>query len=123
MDQQPTPTSGGESTSKTTWFLICHLSALSGFLVPFGHILGPLLVWQIKKNEIPEIERHGKDALNFQITMSLAGLIAGFLVIILIGIILVPVVLIAWLIFTILVGIKAGNNEPYKYPFAIQFLK
>ena len=54
------------------WAMLCHLSALAGFVVPFGSIIGPLIVWLIKRDEMPVVDVHGKKALNFQITMAIA---------------------------------------------------
>jgi len=77
--------------------MLCHLSALAGFVIPFGNILGPLLVWQIKKNEIPSVEAHGKAALNFQITVTIAALIGMVVAIVLsfvcVGFLLIPLVI------------------------------
>lgn len=111
--------------------MLCHLSALAGFVgVPFGNILGPLIVWQIKKNEIPSVDLHGKAALNFQITVTLivlagavAALIGSFFCL---GWLLFPLVVLialAGLVFAIIAGIKANNGETYKYPFSFEFVK
>ena len=76
----PVPPPPGSSESQArTWNMFCHLSALAGYIgVPFGNVIGPLIVWQIKKNEIPSVDAHGKAALNFQITVLLAGVATGF---------------------------------------------
>ena len=78
------PAPGSPESQARTWNMLCHLSALAGFIIPFGNILGPLLVWQIKKNEIPSTNVHGKAALNFQITVVIA-LLAGMAVAILLS--------------------------------------
>ena len=110
--------------------MLCHLSALSGFVIPFGNILGPLLVWQIKKNEIPSVDAHGKAALNFQITVTIAvfvGAAAAFMLsFFCVGYLLFPLVFLiglAGLIFAIIAGIKANNGEDYKYPFSLELIK
>jgi hypothetical protein len=97
--------------------------------VPFGNILGPLLVWQIKKNEIPSVEAHGKAALNFQLTVLIAGLVTGVAFFVgsffCVGWLLLPVLILiglAGLIFPIIAGIKANNGEDYKYPFSFTFV-
>ena len=107
------------------WNMLCHLSALAGFVIPFGNMLGPLIVWQIKKNEIPYVDIHGKAALNFQITVTIAviaGLAVAFaLSFFCIGYLLFPVVMLvglAGLIFSIIAGIKANNGEDFKYPYS-----
>jgi len=111
--------------------MFCHLSALSGFIgIPFGNILGPLIIWQIKGNEIPALEVHGKGAINFQITVIIAALVTGVAALILsffcIGYLLFPlvgVIVLAGLIFPIIAGIKANNGEEFKYPFSLTLIK
>lgn len=125
----PPPPPNPESQART-WNMLCHLSALAGFIgVPFGNVLGPLIVWQIKKNEIPSVDSHGKAALNFQLTVMIAALVsvvAGFILsVICIGFVLFFVAMaigLAGLIFAIIAGIKANNGEDYKYPFSFTFV-
>ena len=98
--------------------------ALAGFLIPFGNIFGPLIVWLIKRAEMPMVERHGKEALNFQITVSIAVLICIPLMFVLIGIPLLFIVGIGALILTIMAAVKVSNGEfDYRYPFALRLLK
>jgi len=112
------------SKDEQNWAMGCHLAALAGFLVPFGNIIGPLVIWLIKRNEMPMVDRHGKEALNFQITVSIAFLICVPLMFVLIGIPLMFVVGIGALILTIMAAVKvSGGNFEYKYPFAIRLLK
>jgi uncharacterized Tic20 family protein len=118
-------------SSARTWNMLCHLSALAGLLgVPFGNIIGPLVVWQLKKNEFPSVEIHGKAALNFQITMTIAlavsaaAMVMGFFLCI--GWLLLPVVILialAGTVFAIIAGIKASNGEDYKYPWSLELVK
>lgn len=103
--------------------MLCHLSALAGFVLPLGNILGPLIVWQMKKNEIPSVEVHGKESLNFQITVTLAFLICIPLFFLLIGFVLVPLIGFASLVLLVLAGIKANNGESYSYPFSLKLIK
>jgi hypothetical protein len=133
-NQTPTPPTQPPQNSNEaqarTWNMLCHLSALAGFVIPFGNIIGPLLVWQIKKNEIPSVNVHGKAALNFQITVTIALLIGMVVAVILsfvcVGFLLVPLVMLiglAGLVFAIIAGIKANNGEDYKYPYSLQLVK
>lgn len=106
------------------WAMICHLAALAGFVIPFGNIIGPLVVWLMKKDTMPLVERHGKEALNFQITVAIAVLICLPLMLILIGIPLLFLVGIGALVFTIMAGIKVANGQlDYTYPFALRLIK
>ena len=127
---QPVIPPGSPEKQARTWNMLCHLSALAGLVIPFGNILGPLLVWQIKKNEVPSTDIHGKAALNFQITVTIAafaGVIAGLILsFVCVGWLLFPLVLLialCGLIFAIIAGIKANNGEDYKYPYSFELVK
>ncbi|MDK2123151.1 DUF4870 domain-containing protein [Parachitinimonas caeni] len=119
MESVPTPLNPQERT----WGMLAHLSALSGYLVPMGWILGPLIIWLIKKDEMPFVAYHGKEALNFQITLFIAGLICTPLVLILIGIPLLILLVIVGVVFTVIAGIKANEGVAYRYPFALRLIK
>ncbi len=104
--------------------MICHLSALAGFIgIPFGNILGPLIWWNIKKKESAEVDWHGKEALNFQITATLAALVCVPLMFIVIGIPLMFAIGIGALVLTIISGLKANEGIRKPYPFTIRFIK
>ncbi len=106
------------------WAMICHLAALSGFIVPFGNVLGPLIVWLMKKDTMPLVDQHGKESLNFQITVTIAMVISIVLMFVLIGILLVFIVGIGALVLTILAAVKVSNGQlDYKYPFALRLIK
>jgi uncharacterized Tic20 family protein len=103
---------------------LCHASALLGLFFHFlGHILGPLAVWLLKRGDSPEIDAHGKESLNFQISMLIYDAIAVILCIFLIGI---PILIALWVANTVLViiaSVKAGEGKFYQYPFTIRFIK
>lgn len=126
----PPPGSPGDSNQARMWNMWCHLSALAGFVIPFGNVLGPLLVWQIKKNEFPSVVEHGKAALNFQLTVLIVLLPITVLMLLLIafciGFLLIPVGVIIWLaglVFAVIAGIKANNGEAYRYPWSLTLIK
>ena len=113
-----------------TWNMWCHLSTLSAFVVPFGNLLGPFLVWQIKKNEIPSVESHAKAALNFQFTVLIAmfvgAAVAVALSFICVGYLFIPilgVLALCGIILPIVAGVKANEGQDFKYPYTIEFLK
>jgi hypothetical protein len=127
--QSPPPVTPGNDSQARTWNMLCHLSALAGYIIPFGNVLGPLLIWQIKKNEFPSVEEHGKAALNFQLTVLIAlfvGIIASVLLsFVCIGFLLIPVVVavgLCGLIFAIIAAIKASNGEAYRYPWSLKLI-
>ena len=127
-ETQPTSSPPTASTSATsseirTWSVLCHASALLGlFLHFFGHLLGPLLVWLIKRGDAPEIDANGKESLNFQISMLIYDVIAGILCLVVIGI---PILIALWIlntVFVIIASVKTSEGKFYRYPFTIRFL-
>ena len=95
------------------WAMLCHFAAFFGLVFPFGNLLGPLVVWQIKRDLDPFVDAQGKEAVNFQISVTLAGLVCVPLMLILIGF---PLLALA-LVLTIIAGIKANEGQAYRYPF------
>ncbi len=102
--------------------MACHLSALAGFVVPFGSIIGPLVVWLMKREESSFVDRQGKESLNFQITMLIAFLISLVLVFVLIGFLLIAAVAIFDLIMIIVATIKASEGEDFRYPVSLRLV-
>lgn len=118
-----TPKPPASNRDQNTWGMLCHLSALLGFVIPLGHILGPLVVWLVKKQEYPFVDDQGKEALNFQLSMTLYYIVALILIIILIGIVLLIALAIFSLVVTIIAMIKANEGVAYRYPMCIRFIK
>lgn len=122
---QPLGPAGKETNPDARmWAMLCHLAGLA-FLLPivpaFGSILGPLVVWLIKKDQYPFVNEQGREALNFQITMFIYGVVAGLLILACVGIVLLPVVAVVDIVFLIIAAIKANNGEHYRYPFPLIF--
>ncbi|HEV3148375.1 MAG TPA: DUF4870 domain-containing protein [Chthoniobacterales bacterium] len=112
------------SSNTRTWTVLCHASALVGFFVPWaGHILGPLIVWLAKRGDSPEIDAHGKESLNFQISMLIYSLIAGVLCLVLIGFVLLGILHILNLVLVIIASIQASEGKLYRYPISIRLIK
>lgn len=102
--------------------MLCHLSTLAGFVIPFGNIVGPLVMWTIKKDEFPLVEDQGKEALNFQISMTIYIIVAVILILLLIGIPLLIGLGIFDLIVTVIAAINANDGVKYRYPLCIRFV-
>ncbi|MBA3385152.1 MAG: DUF4870 domain-containing protein [Chthoniobacterales bacterium] len=113
------------------WAVLCHASALLGFFVPAaGHFLGPLIVWLVKREESAAVNEHGKESLNFQISMliyaALLGVVCFILMFVLVGFLLIPffaILHIVNVVFVIIASVKANHGELYRYPFTIRVLK
>lgn len=107
------------SQDEKTLGMLAHLLALAGFIVPFGNIIGPLVIWLLKKDELPFVDHHGKESLNFQISIFIYSIIA----VILIGFPLLAAILIFDLVVVITAAVKANSGEEYAYPLSIRFIK
>jgi len=110
---------GAASQEDRTLALLTHLS---GIVLSF---VVPLVVWLTNKDKADKgfLNDQAKEALNFQITVAIAWVIAVTLSVLLIGFLLYPVILLVNLIFCILAGIKANEGVAYRYPFALRLIK
>jgi len=118
-----------QSNDDRTWALIGHLSAFSAFITGIGCVIGPLIVWLVKRDTLPFAADQAKEALNFNIT---AIIVAAALWIVTIGtffigaLLTVPIGLllfVAWFVLTIIAAIKANEGVAYRYPFALRLVK
>lgn len=116
------------------WAMFAHLSALLGGLLTsavggWGFFLGPLVIWLMKKDTMPFVADQAKEALNFNITLAIVGLVLLLLTLVTFGfgaLLTVPIgilVGIAWLVFTIIAAVKANEGERYRYPFTLRLIK
>lgn len=106
------------------WGMLCHLTALSLFIgVPFGNILGPLVVWLIKKEEFPFVDDQGKESLNFQVSITIYAAVSGILVFVIIGIPLLIALAVLSLVLVVMASLKANDGVPYRYPLTIRFFR
>ncbi len=119
-DQHLVPTPG---RNLRQWAMFCHFAAFFGLIFPFGNLLGPLIIWQLKRESDPFIDAQGKEALNFQITVSIAAVICFVLMLLLIGFALLTLLGIGALVLTIIAGIKANEGVAYRYPFTWRLVK
>ena len=124
-----TPETPAVQSDERTWALIGHLSAFSAFITGIGCLLGPLIVWLVKRDTLPFAGEQAKEALNFNITVAIAFVGLWILTFITfgIGIILtIPLGLllfVGWVVLTIIAAIKANEGVAYRYPFALRLVK
>ena len=127
--QEPKPPSLPPSENEANvrqWITLLHLSALTGIiLVGFGHILGPLVIWLLKKNEISGLDAAGKNVLNFQISWSIwffiSGIVAALGSCLLLPLALPVATFVVWIAFVINGAIKASNGKACHFPLTIRF--
>ena len=120
---EPNPVAGVPTQDERTWGMLAHLTAFSGFLLPLGSVIAPLIVWLVKRDQSEFVADQGKEALNFNLSVLLAGIVCGILVWIFIGILLGVALFFYWLAMTIVAGIKASEGIRYRYPFALRLIK
>ena len=125
---QDSPASKETNKDARMWGMICHLAALAGIVVPvIGSVIGPLVVWQIKKDEFGFVDEQGKEAVNFQISILLYLLISAILWVplsfVCIGVVIPLAISIVDLIFLLIAAVKANDGEHYRYPLTIRFIK
>ncbi len=107
-----------------SWTALCHASALFGVVLYIpGALLGPLIVWLLKHGDSPEIDAHGKEALNFQISMLIYNLVAAVFCLILIGFVFLAILWLLNALFVIIAAIQASDGKFYRYPMTIRFLQ
>lgn len=117
------PATTGPTGDERNWGMIGHLAAFAGFTaIPFAHVLGPLAVWLMKRDESEYVRRHALESLNFNISITIWAALAGLTLFIAIGIILLPLVLLFWFVVTIVAAIKASNGEEYRYPATFRWV-
>jgi uncharacterized Tic20 family protein len=116
------PMAGAPSAEERQWAMFAHLSALIGVIIPLGSIIGPLVIWLIKKDTMPFVNDQGKEALNFNITVAIAAIVGWILCFILIGFLVLAVLAIGWLVFVIIATIKANEGTTYRYPFTLRLV-
>jgi uncharacterized Tic20 family protein len=103
------------------WATIAHFSAFVMF-IGIPSFIGPLVVWLMKKDQDEFVAMNAKEALNFNISFFLYGIISGILIIIGIGLLLLLVVGITWFVLVIVAAVRSSSGEPYVYPFTLRLV-
>lgn len=117
-------TAGSSTGDDRNLGMFCHLLGLCGLTsIPGAAIVGPLVLWLMKKDTSEAVDREGKEAINFNISFFIYMAIAGVSVVAFIGFILLPVVIVTWLVLVIMASISTSKGERYQYPLTIRFLK
>lgn len=98
------------SSEDRTWALLAHLS-----IFVLG-IIGPLVIYLVKKDESPFTRQHAAEALNFHITLLIASIVSAVLILVLIGILLLLALGVAAVVLAIVAAVAASKGQPYRYP-------
>lgn len=111
------------SKEEKTLGLVCVLLQFLGFVFPFGSLIGPLVLWLVKKDSSRFLDEVGKETVNFQITLLIAVVISIILCFVLIGALLLFAIGVYALVTIIIAAIKANDGVVYRYPVNIRFIK
>ena len=123
-DPNSSAASGAAPTeNERTWGMLAHLSALVGLVIPLiGNVLGPLGVSIARADQSAFVAAHAKEALNFNISVTLAALLCTLLMLVFVGFLLGSALFIAWLVMTLIAAIKASEGAAYRYPFSLRLV-
>ena len=112
-----------EDEATREWSMYLHLSLLAGFAIPMAGFIAPIIIWQVKKDELPEVDVHGKIVTNWIISSLIYTVVSLFLVFLVIGIPCLVVLGILNIAYPIIGGLKANNGEVWHYPMTIRFIR
>lgn len=121
--EQPEQQNYQDEQQERQWAMYLHLSQLGGFIFPLVGLIAPILIWQLKKEQYPSLEEHGKAVVNWMISELIYAVICFVLIFIIIGFPLLFVLGLLGIIFPIIGGIKANNGELWHYPMSITIVK
>lgn len=109
--------------TQNTYLMLMHLSQFASWIIPFVGIIAPIIMWTSNKDNNAEVDRHGKNILNFNISYAIYTVVSMILIIVLIGFPLLLVLLAIFTITVIIASVKASNGEYWEYPLTIKFFK
>ncbi len=104
------------------WVTFLHLSGFAGYLIPFGSIIAPLVMWLLKRDQSALVDDQGKESLNFHLSMLLFYLISIPLMFVFVGFFTAIAVLIVEIVFMVIAAVKSNEGEVYRYPVTIRFV-
>ncbi|MFN7730315.1 MAG: DUF4870 domain-containing protein [Pirellula sp.] len=105
--------------NERNWGMFLHFSVFASYVIPIAGLVVPIVIWQLKKEEYPSIDAHGKNVMNFLISMFIYSIVAVLLSFLLIGIPILVALTIAGIVLPIIAGIKANQGEIWKYPYTL----
>jgi uncharacterized Tic20 family protein len=97
-----------------TWGMILHLSQLLNFVIPVGGVIVPIVIWQLKKNDLPGIDAHGKVVVNWILSALIYAVACLLLFVVGLGFVLLPVLGVLCIVFAVVGGIKANDGQVWK---------
>lgn len=120
-----TPPAGYANNDEKTWALVAHFGGAAGMFVlgGVGGWIAPLIALMSRGNQSATVRQHAVNALNFQLTWSIVGVIGYVTLCIVIGFVIIPVAALVGIIFGIVAGVKANDGVVYEYPVSVKMIK
>lgn len=123
-ESKPTVSPASPTQDERTWAMIAHLSAFAVFVFPLGgNIIAPLIVWLARRDTSAFVDAEAKEALNFNIAVSLGWIVSALLTFILVGIPLAVILFLGWLVMIIIAAIRASEGIGYRYPVSLRLVR
>jgi hypothetical protein len=123
MQTEAAAPAASPSREERQWAMLCHMSAMLMYATLIGGFIAPLIIWLLKRDEMPFVADQGRETLNFQITTLLALCVCGVLVLLIIPILLIGVILVFHFIVTIVAAVKVSEGVVYRYPICWRVIR
>lgn len=121
-DYEESVDSSSQNKEETKWAAIAHVSTFAGYFFPFGNIIAPFIIYLLKKDELPFVKDQAREAMNFQISVTIYAIVSIILIFLIIGIPILAALVLFEIIVTIIAAVKASEGVEYRYPLTIRFL-
>lgn len=105
------------------WALLLHLSQFLGYAIPVAGFVVPILIWQFKKETVPDLDQHGKIVVNWLLSSLVYMVVSGLLTCVWIGFVGIIIVAVLAIVFPIIGALKANEGTIWPYPLTIKFFK
>lgn len=105
------------------WAMLAHLGGLLWLFTGIGGVIAPLVIWLIQKEKSPFIDRHGKESVNFQITMLIASVIFALLAMIVVGCFLLVAQMVLMVVQIIQASMAAKDGKEFRYWLCLRLIK
>lgn len=123
MDTPPPPLSPATTGEDRLWGALAHLSAFAMYFTGIGHIVGPMVIWLWKRDTDAFVAGEAKEAMNFNISVTIYAAVALLLCLVVIGFPLLVALHTFQIVCIIVGGLKAADGRPFRYPLNLRLVK
>lgn len=104
------------------WSVFCHLGGMAAYLVPLANVAAPLVLWMMRRDQSEYVDHHGREALNFQISMTLYAAVAAALWWLLLPVLVLIAIAVLDFVLMIVAAVRASQGEHYRYPLTLRLI-